>query len=617
MLSRIRCACSGDDALRVTSRSNVDLVSSIIADSRPPGTTSVADLGPQPRIDLGRIVGEAFDARARRRGGARDRSSRRTRCGHGARLRARARPRSSSCPTPPVPQQMTTRRSSTSSSMRIVTTARCRARTRRRACRAGRGVMSGLKTNGNSICGSGSSSRRRWICSCCNACRSSRNAAACARSSASRCDTKRFDACASSRMAAALGRDPAPGSGGKQPLTTTGPSATPARSSIANAVSTTSLTGVSSASVTSITWQRVGSESRATTSWACLRIGPDSHRVEQAAGRQQERDRVAGGGSVDDHEVGGAGLLDRLHLAEHEDVLHARHRGGDHVERAGRRETLRDPLHPVRHEIVDQRGVGREEPGPHAGVEIDLLVSERGRAEHRGQARLALDLDDQDRPPGAGRGHGQRGGHRGLPDAALAGDDHDAGGRAEFGHLHRSIVGGRLRSARLVGPAPALVACYDWPVRWRRVLVGLGGGASSSPRCRSCRCPGSRARRPRATAASTSCRSTVSSIPPTPHSSDRRFATRSASHSEVVVFQLDASGAVDVDVNALLRDIDRVDGAGHGLGRPVGRWRAWRGGAAGPLGRVRGGRARRASRSGRSDPLRRSVVQGRRRRCTT
>ncbi len=39
----------------------------------------------------------------------------------------------------------------------------------------------------------------------------------------------------------------------KQPLTTTGPSATPARSSIANAVSTTSLTGVSSASVTSIT----------------------------------------------------------------------------------------------------------------------------------------------------------------------------------------------------------------------------------------------------------------------------------------------------------------------------------------------------------------------------
>ena len=45
----------------------------------------------------------------------------------------------------------------------------------------------------------------------------------------------------------------ATGSGAKQPLITTGPSATPARSSIANAVSTTSLIGVSSARVTSIT----------------------------------------------------------------------------------------------------------------------------------------------------------------------------------------------------------------------------------------------------------------------------------------------------------------------------------------------------------------------------
>ena len=69
----------------------------------------------------------------------------------------------------------------------------------------------------------------------------------------------------------------------RQPFTTTGPSATPARSSTANAVSTSSLTGVSSGSVTSITWQRAGSASSSTTSVACLRTGPTLHRVEQPA----------------------------------------------------------------------------------------------------------------------------------------------------------------------------------------------------------------------------------------------------------------------------------------------------------------------------------------------
>ena len=46
------------------------------------------------------------------------------------------------------------------------------------------------------------------------------------------------------------------------------------RSSIANAVSTSSLTGVSSGMVTRITWQRSGSLSSSTTSVACLRTGP-------------------------------------------------------------------------------------------------------------------------------------------------------------------------------------------------------------------------------------------------------------------------------------------------------------------------------------------------------
>ena len=60
-------------------------------------------------------------------------------------------------------------------------------------------------------------------------------------------------------------------------------------------------------------------------------------------------------------------------------------------------EPLRDALHPVGLEVVDERGVGREEPGPDAGVEVDLVVAERGRVEHRGQPRFALDLDDEHR----------------------------------------------------------------------------------------------------------------------------------------------------------------------------------------------------------------------------
>ena len=100
----------------------------------------------------------------------------------------------------------------------------------------------------------------------------------------------------------------------------------------------------------------------------------------------------------------------------------------------------------MRHEIVDERGVGSQEPGPHPDLQIDLFVSERRGVEHGGQARLPFDLDDEHRPTGAPGRDGEGGGDGGLADASLAGDDDDAGGRAEFGHLHCSIVRG---------------ACYD------------------------------------------------------------------------------------------------------------------------------------------------------------
>ena len=79
---------------------------------------------------------------------------------------------------------------------------------------------------------------------------------------------------------------------------------------------------------------------------------------------------MAGRGRVDHDEIGGAGLLEALHLAEHEDVLHAGNRRRHHVERAGRREPLRDPLQPVALELVEQRGVGRQGAGRDAVVEL-------------------------------------------------------------------------------------------------------------------------------------------------------------------------------------------------------------------------------------------------------
>ncbi len=119
-----------------------------------------------------------------------------------------------------------------------------------------------------------------------------RKAIAWARSLASRSDTKRPQASASASTLATPSEPFRPGGGGaKHWLTTTGPSATPARSSIAYAVSTSSLTGVSSGRVTSTTWQRAGSESSATTSEACLLIGPT--RTASSSPRGESRNETA------------------------------------------------------------------------------------------------------------------------------------------------------------------------------------------------------------------------------------------------------------------------------------------------------------------------------------
>ena len=85
---------------------------------------------------------------------------------------------------------------------------------------------------------------------------------------------------------------------------TTGPSATPARSSIAYAVSISSLTGVSSGTrhKDHLAAGAVGEQLDDVGGLPPDRSDP--HRIEQPARRQEELDRVSGRGGVDQDEVG-------------------------------------------------------------------------------------------------------------------------------------------------------------------------------------------------------------------------------------------------------------------------------------------------------------------------
>ncbi len=203
--------------------------------------------------------------------------------------------------------------------------------------------------------------------------------------------------------------------------------------------------------------------------------GPDLDRVEQSPGREEEGDRVPGGRRVEHDQVRRPRLFELLHLAEHEDVAHAGHRGRDHVEGARPSETLRDPSHTVGVEVLEQGVVGGEGPGPHPRSELRFLVGERSLAEARRQARFALDLDDQHAHARPGRRGGQRGGHRRLADPTLARHDHDPGGRAEALEVHGHRCYGSPHHATDVARNASRDAARSRRVRDRR--RGLGARA--------------------------------------------------------------------------------------------------------------------------------------------
>ena len=124
-------------------------------------------------------------------------------------------------------------------------------------------------------------------------------------------------------------------------------------------------------------------------------------------------------------------------------------------ERASRLDTRRQA---VVLEILHQRVVGREPPGPHRArrdaraarsrggrYEQDFFVAEVPVAAEGGRdARLALELDDEHRFARSGGHLGQRRAHRRLAHAALAGDDEDVALCAEGPHVHAgpSVVAG-------------------------------------------------------------------------------------------------------------------------------------------------------------------------------
>ena len=154
-----------------------------------------------------------------------------------------------------------------------------------------------------------------------------------------------------------------------------GPSCTPTRSSRANAVSISSFTGVVSGSVTSTTWQRAGSASIARH---VERLGVDrsaAHGVEQAARRQQERDRVPGRRPVDHDQVVLAAAFELLQLAQHHDVVDAGCGGGHHVDHTAAGQALRDPR-----AARGRRGTRPARPCADSASTGDAVAHQRARA---------------------------------------------------------------------------------------------------------------------------------------------------------------------------------------------------------------------------------------------
>ena len=155
----------------------------------------------------------------------------------------------------------------------------------------------------------------------------------------------------------------------------------------------------------------------------------DLHEVLDRARGVELADHVPGGGGVDHDEVPVGAALDRLaqlphDLADGEDLLHARRRGGDEVEGPGQWPDTPE---------TGTRACTFRYSRSDASVSICIAKmpgytwrgsNPTGRMlEQRGEVVLGVDLDEQDPLAPLGGEQRRRRGHRALPDPALPGEE--------------------------------------------------------------------------------------------------------------------------------------------------------------------------------------------------
>jgi len=124
---------------------------------------------------------------------------------------------------------------------------------------------------------------------------------------------------------------------------------------------------------------------------------------------------VTRGRSVDHDEVVAAGLLQLLDLAQHDDVVDAGRRRGDHLDHPARGQAFGDATETVGLEILGQRRARRQRQALDVG------------ADELGQRGLPVELDDEHTKSLFLCCSGQNCRYRCLPDATLAGNDGNVG----------------------------------------------------------------------------------------------------------------------------------------------------------------------------------------------
>ena len=126
-----------------------------------------------------------------------------------------------------------------------------------------------------------------------------------------------------------------------------------------------------------------------------------------------------------------AGALELFDLAEDEQVLEARCRGGHHVERRSRRRLAQQAAHTLQLEVVAEGLLGRhgaaaDPPGLGQRSQHLFLARQARAAEQRAEARLAVDGDEQHIGAASSGQERCRSGHGARADPALARHDEHA-----------------------------------------------------------------------------------------------------------------------------------------------------------------------------------------------